>query len=926
MGITKDYLRYEHGGSCSVLGSSNGAIIAVDNTTCAVTACENVAFYNLKTSEKVFEISESTKAATCLKFSHDKRWLAVGYADGNIRLFDRQEGGESIMFSGHKKGVNSLAFSHDGLTLASGGKDCTVILWDIVSESGMFRLNGHKDSITHLQFSKNDKFLLTASKDSFLKFWCIASQSCFYTVLDSHSEIYSFALLNDDKLLIAATSELELLVFQINWMGDEKKEDEENEAPTAKKSLLDIKEDDETEDMENKYVRVALKGKLLRQCKGRALQLSLSTDNRYLFCLGSDKLVDIYRVFTEEESIKRLSKKLSAAKRKATSKDDVTTSQVKKDVTIWITRVGDYRGDTKIKWIDFTPKLTKSEGNLVGYAAYALTFDNNVEMLKFEADISSNTITGEVQYNLEKLGHREDIRSLSVTSSSNGIASGGGSELLIWNTHSLRPIATLTDESMREITCVQFVTGDKHVLAGTKTGYLHLWNIGSCELLESKKEHEGAIWSIVQLPDRTGFVTVSSDKKVKFWTYELVSEGTMKRLSIREKQTLDVNDEALCCAISPNGKFLVVGLLDNTCSVFFLDTLKFFVSLYGHSLPVTCVTICPDSKLVVTGSADKSIKIWGLDFGDCHKSFHAHDDVVSAVMFSPSEELLVWSAGKDGKVKQWDATKLQRVQVLDRHLGPVRALAQSETGSLLFSASNDKSIRCWELTEEIIVLEEEEELEREKEYEEKLLDEDDVVPGENNEAEAGLATTKNAQSIISTENILEAVDIARSEKLLIENDPTHKPHPLYESYRSKSLDHFIVDVIAKCRPSNLERCLLMVPLSYIADILKSLSFCVHKHYKIELCSRVALFLIRVHHSHVINSVEMLTVVEKLRKEMPGGIADIRDMIGLNMAALELLKLELEEAQDLKLFSDISEIEKNTKRKNKNRKAVIKTLV
>ncbi|VDK47988.1 unnamed protein product, partial [Cylicostephanus goldi] len=335
----------------------------------------------------------------------------------------------------------------------------------------------------------------------------------------------------------------------------------------------------------------------------------------------------------------------------------------------------------------------------------------------------------------------------------------------------------------------------------------------------------------------------------------------------RETRILELPDEALCCAVSPDGKFVIIGLLDNTAGVYFFDTLKFFISLYGHSLPVTCVTVSPNSKLVVTGSADKSIKIWGLDFGDCHKSFHAHDDVVSAVLFSPSEELLVWSAGRDGKIKQWDAQKMSRVQVLDRHSAEVRALAQTDNGSSLFSASHDKSLRCWELTEELIVVQEEEEMEREKDYESRLLEEEDVVSGEVAEPEAGLATVKNTQSIASAENIIEAVDIVRNEKVQVKENPEHEAHPLIKAYNSKSYDHFIIDVLSRCRPSNLERCLLMVPLSYIADILTAVSACVHQHYKVELAVRVAIFLIRIHQNHIINSTEMLPVIEKISSEI-----------------------------------------------------------
>ena len=68
--------------------------------------------------------------------------------------------------------------------------------------------------------------------------------------------------------------------------------------------------------------------------------------------------------------------------------------------------------------------------------------------------------------------------------------------------------------------------------------------------------------------------------------------------------------------------------------VFFEDTLKFFLSLYGHKLPVTSIDISSDNALLVSGSADKNIKLWGLDFGDCHRSIFAHGDAVTSVALS----------------------------------------------------------------------------------------------------------------------------------------------------------------------------------------------------------------------------------------------------------------------------------------------------
>jgi len=71
--------------------------------------------------------------------------------------------------------------------------------------------------------------------------------------------------------------------------------------------------------------------------------------------------------------------------------------------------------------------------------------------------------------------------------------------------------------------------------------------------------------------------------------------------------------------------------MDNTDKEFFHDSMKFFLSLYGHSLPnfpfphspslQCCVDFSWDCSLLVSGSADKTIKIWGLDFGDCENIY-----------------------------------------------------------------------------------------------------------------------------------------------------------------------------------------------------------------------------------------------------------------------------------------------------------------
>jgi WD40 repeat protein len=45
-----------------------------------------------------------------------------------------------------------------------------------------------------------------------------------------------------------------------------------------------------------------------------------------------------------------------------------------------------------------------------------------------------------------------------------------------------------------------------------------------------------------------------------------------------------MTDDVLSVRYSPNGKLLAVALLDSTVKVFYQDSLKFFLSLYGHKV------------------------------------------------------------------------------------------------------------------------------------------------------------------------------------------------------------------------------------------------------------------------------------------------------------------------------------------------------
>ena len=118
------------------------------------------------------------------------------------------------------------------------------------------------------------------------------------------------------------------------------------------------------------------------------------------------------------------------------------------------------------------------------------------------------------------------------------------------------------------------------------------------------------------------FASGGVDKRIKMWVPFLNVET--KRILLKELRTVFTNEEILSIRFTPSGKHYAVSLLDSAILIYYADTDKIFLKLYGHKLPANCIDISSDSSILLSGSSDKNVKLWGMDFGNCHKSIFAH--------------------------------------------------------------------------------------------------------------------------------------------------------------------------------------------------------------------------------------------------------------------------------------------------------------
>ncbi|KAE8224511.1 hypothetical protein CF319_g2609 [Tilletia indica] len=186
-------------------------------------------------------------------------------------------------------------------------------------------------------------------------------------------------------------------------------------------------------------------------------------------------------------------------------------------------------------------------------------------------------------------------------------------------------------------------------------------------------------------PNFPVLMTGSYDRTARVWNLETGEQLHVLRGHTRVVRCLQFDD----CK-------LITGSMDRTLKIWNWRTGELMRTLEGHTEGILCLNF--NEEILASGSLDSSIKVWNFKTGQCY-TLRGHTDWVNTVMLW-SGTVSSGGGGPNGKKAAGSSTSWGEMPMRSTPTPSVIGLEEDhETGAkhFLFSASDDGTIRLWDL-------------------------------------------------------------------------------------------------------------------------------------------------------------------------------------------------------------------------------------
>ncbi|KAH8803056.1 WD40-repeat-containing domain protein [Xylogone sp. PMI_703] len=302
--------------------------------------------------------------------------------------------------------------------------------------------------------------------------------------------------------------------------------------------------------------------------------------------------------------------------------------------------------------------------------------------------------------------------------------SPGSGELLAWTKGENIILWDIPNHKMRHylqghmsgIDGLAFSPDSTRLASASDDDTVRVWDVNTGQQLHVLPDHSSYVVSVAFSPDETLLASASYDYTIRIWELSVLprrdsDDSFHKPMLILEGHRTSV----VSVSFSPQGQHLMSSSHDSTVRIWDIASTKQRVATPAgetqigdhtevgserrHTKPICYLAFSSDGKIIASASDDGLVCLWDGDTGTYQRSLEGPDCTVTTLFFPLDSKLkILVSAYMASRIRVWK-TDSGDCMYLEGHSDWARGAAISPNGRSVASASDDKTVRIWDISD-----------------------------------------------------------------------------------------------------------------------------------------------------------------------------------------------------------------------------------